>query len=108
MVLPVIQVITLDGGRKPTKLGSFEYWPAQSPDLNPIEHVWNALERRIERKRSSIKNLEQLKVALREEWERMDDEFADRLVRSMKRRCEAVIKAKGGVLRIHKIIVTLF
>ncbi|KAG1048880.1 hypothetical protein G6F43_008762 [Rhizopus delemar] len=48
----------------------------RSPDLNPIEHVWNALER----KRSSVKNLEQLKAALREEWERMDDEFADRLV----------------------------
>ncbi|KAG1039200.1 hypothetical protein G6F43_012558 [Rhizopus delemar] len=78
------------------QIRGFEYWPAQSPDLNPIEHVWNALERRIERKRSSVKNLEQLKVALREEWERMDDEFADRLVRSMKRRCEAVIKAKGG------------
>ncbi|KAG1050564.1 hypothetical protein G6F43_007173 [Rhizopus delemar] len=74
----------------------FEYWLAESHDLNPIEHVWNALERRIERKRSSVKNLEQLKAALREEWERMDDEFADRLVRSMKRRYEAVIKAKGG------------
>ncbi|KAG1600267.1 hypothetical protein G6F47_004757 [Rhizopus delemar] len=78
------------------QIRGFEQVSAQSPDLSPIEHVWNALERRIERKRSSIKNLEQLKVALREEWERMDDEFADRLVRSMKRRCEAVIKAKGG------------
>ncbi|KAG0740159.1 hypothetical protein G6F57_008397 [Rhizopus arrhizus] len=58
--------------------------------------VWNALERQIERKRLSIKNLQQLKVALQEEWARLDDEFADRFVRSMKRRCEAVIKAKGG------------
>ena len=65
--------------------------------MNPIEHVWNALEKRIERKRLHIKNLDQLKVALQEEWERLDVEFADRLVRSMKRRCEAVIKAKGGV-----------
>ncbi|KAG1460324.1 hypothetical protein G6F46_005662 [Rhizopus delemar] len=69
---------------------------ARYPGLNAIEHVWNALERQIERKRSSIKNLEQLKVALQEEWDRMNDEFADRLVRSMKRRCKAVIKAKGG------------
>ncbi|EIE79399.1 hypothetical protein G6F55_010671 [Rhizopus delemar] len=78
------------------QIKGFEYWLAESHDLNPIEHVWNALERRIETKRSSVKDLEQLKAALREEWERMDDEFADRLVRSMKRRYEAVIKAKGG------------
>ncbi|KAG1148129.1 hypothetical protein G6F37_003516 [Rhizopus arrhizus] len=64
----------------------FEYWSAQSPDLNPIEHVWNALERQIERKISSVKSLEKLKMPLREEWARLDDEFADRLVRSMKRR----------------------
>ncbi|KAG1454504.1 hypothetical protein G6F55_007572 [Rhizopus delemar] len=38
------------------------------PALNPIEHVWNALEKRIERKRSSVKSLGQLKVALREEF----------------------------------------
>jgi uncharacterized lipoprotein YmbA len=38
--------------------------------------------------------LEQLKVALQEGWARLDDEFADRLVRNMKRQCEAVIKAK--------------
>ncbi|KAG1508503.1 hypothetical protein G6F52_011373 [Rhizopus delemar] len=83
------------------QIRGFEYWLAQSTDLNPIEHVWNALERRIKRKRLSVKNLEQLKVALREEWERMDDEFADRLVQSMKRRCEAVIKAKGGMDTSH-------
>ncbi|KAG0748413.1 hypothetical protein G6F57_006756 [Rhizopus arrhizus] len=69
---------------------------AQCPDLNPIEHVWNALERQIERKGSLIKNLEQLKVAL-QEWARLDDEFAERLVRSMKRRYKAVIKAKGDI-----------
>jgi hypothetical protein len=45
----------------------------------------------------SIKNLDELKVALWEEWARLDDEFAEQLVQSMKRRCEAVIKAKGGV-----------
>ncbi|KAG1446055.1 hypothetical protein G6F46_011940 [Rhizopus delemar] len=74
----------------------FEYWPAQSSDLNPIEHVWNALERKIERKRLPDKNLEQLKVAQQEGWAILDDYLAERLVRSMKRRCEAVCKAKGG------------
>ncbi|KAG1491846.1 hypothetical protein G6F46_010138 [Rhizopus delemar] len=78
------------------QIKGFGYWPAQSPDLSPIEHVWNALERRIERKRSPVKKLEQLKVALREEWERIDDEFAYRLVRSMKRRYY------GFYIRKHK------
>jgi hypothetical protein len=45
------------------QIGSFESWP----DLNPIKRVWNALERQIERKKSSAKNLDQLKVALQEE-----------------------------------------
>jgi hypothetical protein len=36
-------------------------------------------------------------MALQEEWARLDEGFTDRLVRSMKRRCEAVIKAKDGV-----------
>ncbi|KAG1450092.1 hypothetical protein G6F46_010624 [Rhizopus delemar] len=83
----------IDTSSKEThQIKDFEHWPAQRPDLNPIEHVWNALERRIERKRLSIKNLEQLKVALREEWERMDDEFANPLVRSMKRRLPNISK----------------
>ncbi|KAG1459297.1 hypothetical protein G6F46_005517 [Rhizopus delemar] len=74
--------------------GGAMYRPAQSPDLNPVEHVWNALERQIERKRLSVKNLQQLKVALQKECVRPDNEFADRFVRSTKRRYEAIIKAK--------------
>jgi hypothetical protein len=64
--------------------------------LNSIKHVWNVLERQIERKRLSVKNLQQLKIALQEEWARLDDGFAGRLVRSIKKRYKAIIKAKGG------------
>ncbi|KAG1052809.1 hypothetical protein G6F43_005068 [Rhizopus delemar] len=48
------------------QIRGFEYWPAQSPDLNPAEHVSNAIARRIQRKRLSVKSLEQLKVVLQE------------------------------------------
>ncbi|KAG0744888.1 hypothetical protein G6F57_001683 [Rhizopus arrhizus] len=60
----------------------FVYWPAQSPDLNPIEHAWNVLEKQIERRRLSIKNLQQLKAALQEEWAILDGEFAKRITKN--------------------------
>jgi ATP:corrinoid adenosyltransferase len=47
----------------------FDYWPAQSPDLNPIEHIWSCLDKLIDNKRYSISNTDELKTALEEAWE---------------------------------------
>lgn len=68
-------------------------WPSQSPDLNPIEHLWEELDRRI-RTRSMSKTSE-LMAALQEEWEKIPIKVFMNLVESMPRRCEAVIKARG-------------
>ncbi|GFW91740.1 transposable element Tcb2 transposase [Trichonephila clavipes] len=43
-------------------------WPAYSPDLNPIEHVWDALGRRIAARLHHSENTQQLKQMLIEEW----------------------------------------
>ncbi|UYV83242.1 hypothetical protein LAZ67_23000264, partial [Cordylochernes scorpioides] len=43
-------------------------WPARSPDLNPIEHVWDALGRRIGARHPSPRTLVELRTALLEEW----------------------------------------
>ncbi|UYV64996.1 hypothetical protein LAZ67_3002688 [Cordylochernes scorpioides] len=43
-------------------------WPARSLDLNPIEHVWDALGRRIEARHPSPRTLVELRTALLEEW----------------------------------------
>lgn len=67
--------------------------PPQSPDCNPIENLWEYLDRKIrERPVSSIANL---KIRLQEEWKRIPGEYLQKLVLSMPRRLEAVIKAKG-------------
>ena len=72
----------------------FDYWLAQSPDLNPIEHIWSCLDKLIDNKRSSISNADELKTALEEVWESITVEVAGRLVDSMKDGCQAVIKPK--------------
>jgi transposase len=71
-------------------------WPSQSPDLNPIEHVWNFLKVRIglrEKRPTSIHDLWDIVV---EEWEKIPVDYIQRLYESMPCRVQAVLKAKGG------------
>ena len=70
--------------------------PAQSPDLNPIEHVWHRLKTRINQRPVRPKNLDEMWVALQEEWGKIDINFINNLVNSMPRCVQAVIKAKGS------------
>jgi len=72
-------------------------WPARSPDLNPIEHVWDILGRRMQHR--ACQNLNQLFDALKEEWHAIPQEDLDSLIRSMPRRVGWVISARGGHTR---------
>ncbi|GFW37692.1 transposable element Tcb2 transposase [Trichonephila clavipes] len=55
-------------------------WPAYSLDLNPIEHVWDALERRIAARLHHLENTQQLKQMLIEEWVLLPQEMLHQLV----------------------------
>ncbi|CAF4872670.1 unnamed protein product [Pieris macdunnoughi] len=74
-------------------------WPSMSPDLNPIEHIWDLLDRRIRKRPIAPQTLQQLTEALIEEWERIPQEDIRRIIRSMPRRCQAVIRAHVGHTR---------
>ncbi|CAH1114057.1 unnamed protein product [Psylliodes chrysocephalus] len=63
--------------------------PPQSPDVRPIEQLWEELKRRV-RKRSSKGELKN-RVFL--EWENIPAELTRKLVSSMTRRLQAIIKA---------------
>lgn len=74
-------------------------WPARSPDLNPIEHLWDFLKRRVRAVHPAPQNIRELKIAITAEWERIPQELIKNLVQSMPRRIAAVISARGGHTR---------
>ncbi|GFW28554.1 transposable element Tcb2 transposase [Trichonephila clavipes] len=70
-------------------------WPAYTPDLNLIEHVWDALGRTIAARLHHPENTQQLKPMLIEEWTILPQEMLHQLVLSMRRLCEGTIAVRG-------------
>ncbi|GFT93831.1 transposable element Tcb1 transposase [Trichonephila clavipes] len=61
-------------------------WPARSPDLNPIEIVWDALGRQVAGRNYPPTNKNTLIRALTEEWDKLPQQLLDNVVQSMVRR----------------------
>ncbi|GBO00182.1 Transposable element Tc1 transposase [Araneus ventricosus] len=70
-------------------------WPAKSPDLNPIEHVWDMLRRRIAGRSAPPGPLHELQQALLQEWVLLPQKATNYTIASMPRHCQACISAKG-------------
>jgi hypothetical protein len=71
-------------------------WPAQSPDLSPIEHLWQHLKKRINSYERSARGVWELWERIDAEWGKIEVEECQKLIESMPRRLEAVIQANGG------------
>ena len=68
-------------------------WPARSPDLNPIEHAWDMLQKAISSRQVQPATVRELRETLIEEWAQLPQHKLRRLIGSMQRRCQAVINA---------------
>jgi transposase len=71
-------------------------WPTKSPDLNPIEHVWDLLDQRA--RAFPRRNVWKLSGALVEEWGNISQQELANMVQSI-RRCTAVLNAADGHTR---------
>ncbi|KAF2844102.1 hypothetical protein T440DRAFT_354814, partial [Plenodomus tracheiphilus IPT5] len=77
-------------------------WPAYSPDLNLIEHLWWALKKRMFKFYPQYNNYMRAQEewdsfceALKECWRRIPRRLIKQLIRSMPRRMQACRLARG-------------
>ncbi|GFU80952.1 transposable element Tcb1 transposase [Trichonephila clavipes] len=69
-------------------------WPAYSLDLNPIEHMWDMLGRRIAARQPPPTCLPELRKALLDEWCNIPQDQIDNLILSMPRHCPVDLKLR--------------
>ncbi|KAG2189583.1 hypothetical protein INT46_009450 [Mucor plumbeus] len=74
-------------------------WPAQSPDLNPIEHVWYQLKRRLNTYPTRPTTKEELEARITSEWYKFTKNDCLKYIDSMPACIKAVIRSGGGPTR---------
>ncbi|CAF4204233.1 unnamed protein product, partial [Rotaria sordida] len=72
-------------------------WSPFSPDMNPIEHLWDELERRM--KKHQLKNENELRDILQAEWEGIGQNITNKLVESVPSRLYECLRMKGHPTR---------
>ena len=75
------------------KIKVLQGWPAQSPDMNIIEHIWGRMKE--EAWRTKPKNLEELWDACKVAFHAIPDDFINKLYDSLPNRMATVLQAKG-------------
>ena len=61
-------------------------WPTMSPDMNPIEHLWDYLGRKVNAHTPKCQNIQELRTALLQEWQQCPQHRLRRLIHGMGRR----------------------
>ena len=76
-------------------------WPPQSPDLNPIEMVWDEMDCRVKAKGpTSAQHLWEL---LQDCWKTISGDYLMKFTERIPRVCKAVVEANGGYFEESEI-----
>jgi hypothetical protein len=73
-----------------------DMWPPNSPDLNPVDYaIWGALQEKVYLRRK-FTTVEQLELAIIEEWRNLGQRYIDSSIKEWRLRLEKVVDKQGG------------
>jgi transposase len=71
-------------------------WPGNSPDLNPIEHIWDLMKKRIKQKHSLIRTVQELKAVWQQEWDQLSLDDINNAIEGQQEAVRRCWKHNGG------------
>jgi len=74
-------------------------WPSQSPDMNPIEHLWNHIDLELRKRSKQFSSKNELWEVLQDILKEKDASFCQKLISSMPKRVQDLKNARGGYTR---------
>ena len=80
--------------RETAELIGPELWPANSPDLNPVDYrIWGLIQERVYQ--TSIRDIDDLKQRLISVWSELKQSVVDKAIDQWRARLRACVRAKG-------------
>jgi transposase len=74
-------------------------WPPQSPDLTPIENIWNVMKMKLKALKPRPRSYAKMRDAMLEIWGELTDDIREHLVSTFKDRLKKCLAAKGDLIK---------
>ena len=77
-------------------------WTPNSPDLNPVldNAIWGALQQKVYLRRK-FATINQLKLAIVEEWQKFSQRFINSSIGQWRRRLDKTVENRGGHIEFY-------
>ena len=80
-------------------------WPSRSPNLNPIEYLWDHMKQQLNSPNNIIRNIAELRPEINRIWDDIPQAYIQRLIQSWRRHVAAVIASNGDFTRYWQLII---